>query len=84
MLYEVITPEPLKPRSLDEWEKLDGCDEYAGIAAHSIYGDGFDVSLGGSNTGMVDLFNKATIQENKFGFALYAADMSVNVSYNFV
>ncbi len=76
----LLTPEPLKPRSLDEWEKLDGCDEYAGIAAHSIYGDGFDVSLGGSNTGMVDLFNKATIQENKFGFALYAADMSVNVA----
>ncbi len=77
----LLTPEPLKPRPLSDWELLDANnDSYAGVAAQSIYGDSFDVEAGEEDMGMIDIFNKATEQENRFGFALFAADQSIEVA----
>ncbi len=76
----LLTPQPLKPRPIADWEKLDATDAYAGVAAQSIFGDSFDVEAGEEDMGMMDIFNKATEQENRFGFALFAADQSVEVA----
>ncbi|WP_143525001.1 fibronectin type III domain-containing protein [Labilibacter marinus] len=70
----------LKPRPLSEWEVLDERDEYAGVAAQAIYGDGFEVESGEENMGIMDIYNKATEQENRYGFSLFAADQSVEVA----
>lgn len=75
---EILTPVPLKPLPLEEWEPLAGSDDYAGVAAEAIYGDGFEVDAG--YAGIMDIVNKATEQENRFGFALLAADLSREVA----
>ena len=76
----LLTDQPLKPKPLTDWEKLDLRDEYAGVAAQSIYGDSFEVEAGEEDMGIMDIFNKATEQENRYGFALFAADQSINVA----
>jgi len=76
----MLTKQPLKPRSIDDWEKLDVTDSYAGVAAQSIYGNSFEVEAGEENMGMLSIFNKATELENRYGFALFAADQSIKVA----
>jgi uncharacterized protein len=72
---QVLTLKPLVPIPLSQWEPLADKDKYAGIAAQAIYGETFEVSAQkGSN--VMDIVNKVSEQENRFGFALFAADQS--------
>jgi len=75
-----LTKQPLKPRPLAEWEALVENNAYAGVAAQAIYGDGFEVEAGEGESGMVEMINRSTEQENRFGFALFAADQSPEVA----
>ena len=74
-----LTKQPLKPRPLDAWESLAEVNGYAGVAAQAIYGDGFDVETN-EGSSIIDIMNKATEQENRFGFALFSADQSTEVA----
>ena len=64
----------LKPRPLDDWEPLVKNNKYAAIAAQALYGETFAVSNPGANT--MDFINQVNENENRFGFSLYAADLS--------
>ncbi|MCG8580610.1 MAG: hypothetical protein MI866_11860, partial [Bacteroidales bacterium] len=75
-----LTKKPLKPKPLAEWEALVDKNDYAGVAAQAIYGDGFEVEAGDGEASMVDIINRSTEQENRFGFALFAADQSPEVA----
>jgi len=75
-----LTRKPLKPIPLAEWETLVDRDDYAGVAAQAIYGDGFEVEASEGETSMMDIINKSTEQENRYGFALFAADQSPEVA----
>jgi hypothetical protein len=70
-----LTSEPLKPQPLATWEPLAQRDKYAAVAAQAIYGTSFEVvDPSGS---LASLVNRAKETENRFSFALFAADQSV-------
>ncbi len=77
-ITELLTPTALKALPLAEWETMAEKDDYAGVAAEAIYGDGFEVDAG--HGGIMDIVNRSTEQENRFGFALLAADLSRDVA----
>lgn len=77
---EILTSEALKPVSLDKWELLSEKDKYAGVAAQAIYGDDFEVEANNDSPSMIDIVNRASVQESRFGFALFSADQSIKVA----
>ena len=70
-----LTPDPIKPRPLSEWEPIAMQDKYAAIAAQAIYGESFEI-VDPSNS-MASFVNRAKETENRFSFSLFAADQSV-------
>lgn len=70
-----LNNQPLKPRPLEEWEALTEKDDYALIAAQAIYGETFELSENYS-TDIMQVINKSRELEQRFSFALFAADMS--------
>ena len=70
-----LTPEPLKPRPLAEWESIAQYDKYAAIAAQAIYGETFEIV--DPSTSLANFVNRAKETENRFSFSLFAADQSV-------
>jgi fibronectin type 3 domain-containing protein len=69
------TPILIKPDPLETWQDLVEEDNYAAIIAQAIYGEGFEVS--GTNNGpLANIVNTAQEIEQRFSFALYAADMN--------
>lgn len=70
---------PLKPISLDAWEKMSEKNDYAGIAAQAIYGEDFEIEADGEST-VISMFNRATEQQNRYSFAMFAADYSADVA----
>lgn len=74
----MLTSEPLRPRPEAEWEKLADVSDLAGVAAVSIYGEGFEVET--ADGGMMDVVNQITVQESRFGYALLAADLSAEIA----
>ena len=71
----VLTPDPIKPQPLAAWEPIAQRDKYAAIAAQAIYGSSFEVVNPSGN--LTSLVNRAKETENRFSFALFAADQSV-------
>lgn len=69
--YRLLTPVPLKPQSLDIWEQYEDIDKYVAIAAECIFGES-SVPL----ISAVAIAQRYKEEENKFSFALYAADQS--------
>lgn len=65
---------PLKPESLDQWEAYSE-DDYVSVAAQAIFGESFDVDPG-QTSDITTIINASRELENRFSFALYAADMS--------
>lgn len=67
-----LTTQPLKPWTLDEWKQRSKPeDQYAAIAVQCLYGR---VSPIDPNKPTSALLDAAAEFENKFGFALFAAD----------
>ncbi|MGK7391632.1 MAG: fibronectin type III domain-containing protein [Candidatus Cyclobacteriaceae bacterium M2_1C_046] len=68
----------VKPLPYDDWEPLVKNDKYAAIAAQALYGESFEVTNPGANPmAFMDQMNE---QESRFGFSLYAADLSARVA----
>ncbi|MBU2913036.1 fibronectin type III domain-containing protein [Reichenbachiella agariperforans] len=65
---------PLKPETLDQWEVFSD-DDYVLVGAQAIFGESFDVDPGNTSD-ITTIINASRELENRFSFALYAADMS--------
>lgn len=72
---KLLTPNPLIPEPLDSWMDFVQKDNNAAIIAQSIYGESFEVTetKGGDLSRIV---NMADELDQRYTFALYAADMS--------
>lgn len=63
-----------KPLPFPAWETLAKQNKYAAIAAQAIYGKTFSVA--NNSAGMMAMVSVAKETENRFSFALFAADQS--------
>ena len=74
-----LTNSPLKSISVEAWESMSEHNDYAGIAAQAIYGESFDVEAE-DDSPAISIFNRASVQQNRYSFALFAADYSAEVA----
>lgn len=72
---EMLTPSPVKAQPLEQWQSLVEKNDYAAILAQAIYGESFAVE-GNQEGGLMQILNKANELEQRFSFALFAADMN--------
>ncbi|WP_024770366.1 fibronectin type III domain-containing protein [Aquimarina macrocephali] len=72
---KVLTSIPLKPAPLEQWQTMVETDNHAAILAQAIYGESFEVE-GNQQGGLMEIVNKAKELEQRFSFALFAADMN--------
>ncbi|HZV12155.1 MAG TPA: hypothetical protein VFA55_03000, partial [Candidatus Kapabacteria bacterium] len=73
--YKPLTSAPMKAWTLDEWkQRSDRNDTYAAISAQSLYGKSF-TPKSMSNGDMSAMRNAADELSNRYGFALFAADI---------
>jgi hypothetical protein len=70
-----LTPVPLKPRPKEQWEADAKRNDYSAIAAQAIYGSSFQVTMPQSPS-MSEVVSRTQEQEQRFSFALFAADHS--------
>lgn len=75
MTATVLTPQALAPRPPAEWERYEA-DKYVSIAAECIFNR--DSQPTGGNPHLIARRYKE--EQNRFAFALYAADQSVRVA----
>ena len=74
----VITPQPLKPWTLDHFKAAFGPNnKYAAIAAQCFYGRNFNSNLRQGQPGIRD---KADVWKNRYGFAMQVADFDGEVA----
>jgi fibronectin type 3 domain-containing protein len=72
IVYNLLTPTPLKPRPQLEWNEIATKNDEAAIIAQGLFGEGFAVTGGGYDLGR--MMNMATEGEQRFAFSLMAAD----------
>lgn len=70
MVVEKILPEPL-----EKWEQIVNQNDYAAVLAQSLYGETFEVE-GMQQGGLAQIINTSQEIEQRFSFALMAADMN--------
>ncbi|HNC30262.1 MAG TPA: hypothetical protein PKX08_09665, partial [Cyclobacteriaceae bacterium] len=75
----VLTSQPLKPLPMAQWETMSLNNPFAEIAVEAIYGETFELSTDFSQD-VMQMYNKAKELESRFSFALFAADISPEVS----
>ncbi len=73
-----LTKSPIKPLPLAAWESTVSTNDNAAIAAQAIYGESFEVQ--GQQGELAQIVNKAQELEQRFSFALFAADMDFSVA----
>lgn len=71
----ILNKEPYKPKPLEEWSGDALVNKYSAIAAQAIYGKSFQVTTTNPNN-LADIVNQSREQEQRFSFALFAADQS--------
>ncbi|GAA4111726.1 hypothetical protein GCM10022393_09590 [Aquimarina addita] len=71
---KVLTQTPLKPASLENWENMVNDNDYAAILAQALYGETFAVEQ--TQGGLAQIINTAKEIDQRFAFALFAADMN--------
>ncbi|MEP2772956.1 MAG: hypothetical protein ABJH05_12465 [Fulvivirga sp.] len=76
---KVLTPLPIKPRPLNDWESIVDENDYAAVAAQAIYGETFELSENYSND-IIQVIQKSKELEQRFSFALFSADQSFEVA----
>jgi fibronectin type 3 domain-containing protein len=64
----------LKPALLVDWEPFSE-DDYVAVAAQAIHGESFETDAGNTSE-IARVINASRELENRFSFALYAADLS--------
>ncbi|NDV70449.1 hypothetical protein D0T66_16230, partial [Dysgonomonas sp. 25] len=70
----VLTPSPLKPHPLDDWQHIAQKDNYAAIIAQALYGDDFEVSGGEKDISQIIALSQE--QEQRYAMSMFAAEMS--------
>jgi len=70
----ILTSSPIKPLSLKEWEKYAEKDDYVAIMAEAIYSSSFEIQT--KTSPVIDIFNIASEQQNRYSFAMFSADCS--------
>lgn len=75
-----LTPQPLKPKPMMEWEPYVENNDYAAIVAQAIYGEDFDIEMQEGGDPLVNILNLSKAHEQRFSFALYAADQDFEVA----
>lgn len=76
---KLITPTPILPAPLETWEQIIHNNDYAAIMAQALYGKKFEVE-GMQQGGITQIINKIKEAEQRFSFALLAADMNFEVA----
>lgn len=76
---EVLTPTPIKPLPMPQWETMSLNNPFAEIAVEAIYGETFEVSTDFGQD-IMELYNKSKELESRFSFALFSADVSAEVA----
>lgn len=76
---QVLTSQPLKPLPMAQWETMSLNNPFAEIAVEAIYGETFELSTDFSQD-VMQMYNKAKELESRFSFAVFAADISPEVS----
>ena len=71
----ILTPIPLKPKPLEDWEELIETDPFSAIIAQAIYGENFDVNTG-QQSGMAQIMQQVKELERRYSFAVFSADLS--------
>ncbi|MFC4476304.1 fibronectin type III [Flavobacterium chungangensis] len=71
----LLTSKPLTPEPLDSWIDFVQKDNNAAIIAQSIYGESFEVTSAKEGD-LAKIVNMADELDQRYTFALYAADMS--------
>ncbi|MCX8051244.1 MAG: hypothetical protein N3B17_05040 [Chlorobi bacterium] len=75
--FERLTPEPLRPWTLQQWKERSRPEQqYAAIAVQCLYGA---LSIPQPNS-VQNMLDAATELENRFGFALFAADCDAHAA----
>ncbi len=70
-----VTPGPIFPWSAEgQWRPLMERDSFAAIAAQALLGEDFELQSAQESTG--GLVNRATEEQNRFAFGMFAADHS--------
>jgi uncharacterized protein len=72
----LLTPKPLVPAPLASWMDLIQKDNNAAIIAQSIYGESFSVTDTKKEGALSKIINIADELDQRYTFALFAADMS--------
>ena len=67
--------EHIVPQPLAQWKDIVDQNDYAAVLAQSLYGETFDVE-GMGQGGLAQIINKSKEIEQRFSFALMAADMN--------
>jgi uncharacterized protein len=78
-----LTPKPLKPLPLKDWEEIVKVQErYGSIAAQALYGKSFEVSAPTQKSGspVTEIYHKSLELESRESFALFCADQSYLVA----
>lgn len=71
-----LTNTAIKPAPFDTWEQIVNDNDYAAIIAQSLFGESFVVEGADNEGGLLQILNKAEEIDQRFSFALYAADMN--------
>ncbi|MEL6533867.1 MAG: hypothetical protein AAFQ98_00580 [Bacteroidota bacterium] len=74
-----LANEPIRPQPLANWEGLADANDYAAVAAQAIYGETFELTEDYSSD-IVQVIQKSRELEQRFSFALFAADQSFEVA----
>lgn len=70
-----LIPAPFKPQPLAQWEAIVQKSDQAAVVAQALYGESFEVSSGGDKNSPAAVVAMSEELEQRFGFALYAADL---------
>ncbi len=73
--HDKVTLELVLPKPVDQWEQIVNENDYAAVLAQALYGESFQVE-GTDQGGLAQIINKSKEVEQRFSFALYAADMN--------
>lgn len=76
---KILTPQPLKPLPMTQWEAISLNNPLAEIAVEAIYRETFELSTDFGQD-IMQMYNKAKELESRFSFALFSADISLEVS----
>ncbi len=70
----VLTPQPLKPQPLNNWQTLATANNYAAVIAQGLYGEEFQLTDADSK-GVSRLIAMAQELEQRYLVSMYAADL---------